>query len=886
MRRPLTAVLTAALACSTAILLSPTISSATTRTRAVVRPHTAPTTTPTKGIAITMGFANKLTDAQSMVIANELMSYVSKRLHANTVSLNFPFWEKGSLSSDPMRAPMTPSPQRLMAITAIAHHYHLQVQWRPFLFESDLKFQTHDSIDPTDPNLWLKNYWTFLQPYLEAANLSGAASFSIALELRTMLPYLAGWTQIVRRAKALFSGTIFYSQQHLPQVSLPLTARGYDAYQPIDLKSPKDLSVAALTRGFIYNLHAPEMQQSPADLTLEEVSIPAVPYAYLRPSHFHYPANIAMDRPVQTDWFEAACNAFYQLHLQGLYYYGIAFDRFTPNEDQSDSVYGWLDTPSATAIANCFARHTNAALSPAATRTDAAVAGAHVAPHGASVSWGPAQPVEPTGGHPTSIACPAAGDCVAVDLGGDVLTETDGTWSAPLHIDANPLVAVSCASPGFCAAVDGAGDAFTYDGSTWTRSSIDGVALSAVSCAPGSTTCVAVDVAGDALTLRGTTWSSPVAIPSYPLNAISCSSPTFCVAVDDAGFVHVLNGTWQPEHSLGTSTLTSVACTSSTYCIVGNDQGRIYRFNAGAWTSEAGVIAGGVASLACASPSRCMAVGATTSAGASSTTRWVGGGHVFTGDGAVGMSCAPLSTCTAISYDGHVTVRTTQWGAPVLIDARPGNVTGVGCGSATFCVAVDDGGSAMTWDGTSWSAPAPTGLASASGVSCVATTCVAVSNSGAAVEEVAGSLGDADDGRQEPAHRCLVRDGELLCGDRRLQPRAHVQRHRVDRADDRRCLPEGGSWLRGGLVRRPLLLRRGGHGRFRAVLRGRCAVPLPGRRALPAAHRRGLRLALAVHRRRRAGSGGLVLEGGQCAGLGPGREDRSVPADGDLLHVG
>lgn len=731
MRRPLAAVLAATVLLGTAVIVTPGLSSATTLQRDAVHPHVAPVTTPTKGIAITMGFGNELTDAKAMIIANQLFSYVSKTLHANAVSLNFPFWQASSISNDPMRQPMTSSPQRLMAITAIAHHYHLSVQWRPFLFESDLTYQTHDSIKPTDPNLWLKNYWTFLQPYLEAANLAGASSFSIALELRTMLPYLSGWTNIVRRAKSLFNGQIFYSQQHLPQVSLPLTVRGYDAYQPIDLKTAKDLSVGALTGGFIHNLHASEMQQSPSDLTLEEVSIPAVPYAYLRPSHFHYAPTVKMDRPVQVDWFKAACNTFYQLHLQGIYYYGIAFDRYTPNENQSASVYGWLGTASAAAIAQCFSRTTASSLPAAAGLASRA----SVAPMATSVAWSAAQRVETTGGHPTSISCPTAAFCAEVDLGGDVLTETSGTWSAPLNIDQAGLVSISCTSATFCLALDQLGDAFSFDGTTWTESlAVDSVPMTSVSCAPGTATCVAVDVAGNSLTYSSGTWSGPTPVKAYPLTEVSCASVSFCVAVDVAGYAHTFNGTWGPAHSLGTSTLTSVACASSTFCVVGSDTGRLYSDASGVWSSQSGVLAGGAISVSCASTSRCLAIGDVTSAGINASSRWTGAGRVFTGDGGVSVSCAPFAPCTAVSFAGQVTTRAGRWSSDATNDARPGNLTSIGCGSTSFCMAVDDTGAAMTWNGSTWTSPAPTGLASLSGVSCVGTFCAAVSNSGAAIE--------------------------------------------------------------------------------------------------------------------------------------------------------
>ena len=364
MRRSLTAALAAALSLSAVIAvpaLTVTPAGASATTTAALRPHTASTTAPVKGIAVTLGYPSLITDAKAMVIANKLFSMISNTLHANAVQLNFAFWQSSTISNDPRRSAFfTPSPQRLMAITAVAHRYHLAVQWRPYLYEPDLlPSRSHNSIKPTNAELWVQNYWTFLLPYLEAANLSGAYSFSIALELRSLLPHLSLWVPLIQRAKAVFSGQIIYSQQHLPQVTLPLTVRGYDAYQPITLASPKAVSVGAFTRGFEHNLKVSEMNSSPADLTLEEVGLPAQRFAYLQPSNFRYPTGTLVDRKVQTDWYLGACNAFYQLHLRGIFYYAINFNHYTPHENQSSDIYGFLGTPSATAIAECFARSSN-----------------------------------------------------------------------------------------------------------------------------------------------------------------------------------------------------------------------------------------------------------------------------------------------------------------------------------------------------------------------------------------------------------------------------------------------------------------------------------------------------------------------------------------------
>ena len=347
--RRLASVLLAAAIASTAALVIPTLSAASPRP--VAKPWA-----PAKGIAVDLAGANKLTDAQSMKIGRGLFSMIADKFHANAVSFNFPLWQSGFRTNDPQRAPMTPSPGRLVMLTELAHRYHLSVQYRPYLWERNLRPPSRPSIRPTNPALWFQNYWLFLEPYLESANQAGVASFSVALEFTSLLWQLSAWERLVQRAKTVYSGELFYSQQHLPQVTLPLTARGYDAYQPIFLKSDRYVSVGAFTSGFVRNFQMAGMQSTPGDLTVEELGIPAVSRAYLRPNFFHYPPTTKVFRAVQTDWFAGACAAFRKLHLAGIYFWSIDFNTFTPGENSSNKIYDWLATPTATAIQSCFAR--------------------------------------------------------------------------------------------------------------------------------------------------------------------------------------------------------------------------------------------------------------------------------------------------------------------------------------------------------------------------------------------------------------------------------------------------------------------------------------------------------------------------------------------------
>ena len=85
-------------------------------------------------------------------------------------------------------------------------------------------------------------------------------------------------------------------------------------------------------------------------------------------------------------------------------------------------------------------------------------------------------------------------------------------------------------------------------------------------------------------------------------------------------------------------------------------------------------------------------------------------------------------------YDGAV------WNAPTEIDGSQ-QLDSVSCPTASFCVAVDGGGSAVTFDGTAWSVPIDVDPRnSLSSVSCPsASFCVAVDTSGSALSYAGGA---------------------------------------------------------------------------------------------------------------------------------------------------
>ena len=99
------------------------------------------------------------------------------------------------------------------------------------------------------------------------------------------------------------------------------------------------------------------------------------------------------------------------------------------------------------------------------------------------------------------------------------------------------------------------------------------------------------------------------------------------------------------------------------------------------------------------------------------------------------VSCPAATFCMAADQYGNdaLTFNGTSWSAPVPIGA-PGmsdELNAVTCSSPTWCVAVDTLGNAYSWDGSGWSAPSRLAGIGLTSVSCVsASFCVAVDGLG------------------------------------------------------------------------------------------------------------------------------------------------------------
>ncbi len=297
-------------------------------------------------------------------------------------------------------------------------------------------------------------------------------------------------------------------------------------------------------------------------------------------------------------------------------------------------------------------------------------------------------------------------------------------WSAPLTAlpPGGGFSSVSCISDTFCiAAGGGAGDAdalgttgsgvtVSWDGAAWSDPSVYYPApaigqptaplLPAIACTDGPL-CVIVDGSDQVSSGDGTNWAPPSPLPTAsallqgnPVDpgsghpgsrdaAVTCSGPTFCAAVDNTGHAESLvAGSWVDAGAFGTEGvalyeggLVGITCPTSSMCraVVGTTvldwDGTAWSQEATPWTTSVPAGSGGTpqaAAIVCPSTTLCAIV--------SGTELWV-------------------------DEPGQ------PWTPPQSIDPE-GGLDSISCPTATFCMAADEHGSVLQWDGSGWSSPA------------------------------------------------------------------------------------------------------------------------------------------------------------------------------------
>ena len=236
-------------------------------------------------------------------------------------------------------------------------------------------------------------------------------------------------------------------------------------------------------------------------------------------------------------------------------------------------------------------------------------------------------------------------------------------------------------------------------GSWSTVPAFTGDDLNGIDCAGSS--CLAVGDRGGAFTYDGSAWSATATGTGQDLEDVACEPGTTsaCFAVGENGTALRWTTAWAATNSGTGRDLNGVYCGTG-FCYVVGDNGTIRRWTGG--------------------------------------TNWLGGEIAFSARNLNGVACLPGSAtaCFAVGRNGTLLQRFAfgPWGFWISVASGTGrHLNDISCPTTTFCVAVGNNGTALVWNGTSWSGSATGTSRRLRGVDCetgVAGNCLAVGNNG------------------------------------------------------------------------------------------------------------------------------------------------------------
>ncbi|WP_406459141.1 hypothetical protein OH768_31280 [Streptomyces sp. NBC_01622] len=279
-------------------------------------------------------------------------------LHANSISVSFPFYTGTRTSTKISRGDKTPTPERLAQVLRIFHEAGLRTTVRPLMDEKSLDTANggwRGNIKPTDRAAWFASYKAFMTPYLKAAHSERAASFVIGTELNSMEGD-PRWEALVHGAEQTFSGEVAYDANWDNYVegpiTMPVTHLGVDAYFPV--KVADTASVTTLVAGWNDWLDKKATGPLPK-ITISEAGIGAMNGAYHSPGNFY--AKRTVNPQVQANWYTAVCKVVQERKMSGVYWWSVYFDT-NPNVKPDDKIASRLDFAgrplSEKAIKSCF----------------------------------------------------------------------------------------------------------------------------------------------------------------------------------------------------------------------------------------------------------------------------------------------------------------------------------------------------------------------------------------------------------------------------------------------------------------------------------------------------------------------------------------------------
>jgi hypothetical protein len=281
--------------------------------------------------------------------AAKTVAYV-KSLHANALSVSFPYFMRGQHSAAVFATTETPTPADLAILAGTAEEAGLYVSLRPLLDNYSIG-TSRTAWKPARIAPWFASYQKFLMPYAEMAQQTRIPEFIDGSEF-SLFGRSPRWDKLVAAIRRVYTGTIAYDSNW----GIPLTGNGgrgvqegVDAYQPMPV--PASASVAQLTVAWASYDHT-----LPPGTVQLEVDIAAVPGAYARPFKVAQWHETRLVPSVQVRWFTAACNALVRENLGGIYFWGVGLGQSTSTPPGLADPGAWIDSPGAVAISACFTK--------------------------------------------------------------------------------------------------------------------------------------------------------------------------------------------------------------------------------------------------------------------------------------------------------------------------------------------------------------------------------------------------------------------------------------------------------------------------------------------------------------------------------------------------
>jgi hypothetical protein len=258
-------------------------------------------------------------------------------LGANSIALAFPLYTSSLASNDVVGALdcksgryQTPPVWLLSDVVGIAHDHGLQVLFRPLIDVQapypESKYAWSGILEPTDLQVWIRNYDAALSPFVVMAQRMHVEHFAIDSELDSIANRKGFWTVIVN-ARKLYSGNLVANytwSSFWGKTPWSGTTPGVDTYPKVHDISPSQSPASILGQWDWLLSHRPAYSMPEiSQETIDEIGIAAQDGAPAKPSSGSLPpATHPFNQAVQARWFTAACSFMKQHEMQGIYYWG------------------------------------------------------------------------------------------------------------------------------------------------------------------------------------------------------------------------------------------------------------------------------------------------------------------------------------------------------------------------------------------------------------------------------------------------------------------------------------------------------------------------------------------------------------------------------------